>query len=137
MTSRHFRARRYERRPPASTIEKSHATRGASRSRWVSRLAGTMMLTVLGATVVYWFAALRETMTTSHASPTITPVSPQTNRTKLLFGGELNPRPERVIRLAAVLSMRKGAAAIVGGGYAPPHAVSLGAYIMPGMKLVA
>ena len=130
-------ARRNVCRPQASTTRKSHPRSGAFRSRWVHWLAGTVMFMLFGATLVYWIASLRETLTTSCALPTIAVVPPQENQAKLLFGGELIPSPERTIRLAGVLSLREGAAAIVSVGYAPAHVVSLGSNIMPGSRLFA
>ena len=130
-------ARRNVCRPQASTTRKSHPRSGAFRSRWVPWLAGAVMLILFGATLVYWIASLRETLATPRALPTIAVIPPQENQAKLLFGGELIHSPKRTIRLAGVLSLCEGAAAIVSVGDAPAHVVSLGANIMPGLKLSA
>lgn len=136
MTFRQSLARRYPGQSQASRVPRD-VMPDAFRSRWVLWVASTVMLMVLGATLAYWLVALRDTLAKPVASPATAPVVPAVDQARRLFGGELNPGRDRTVRLAGVLVLREGAAAILSVGDAPARAISSGAEIAPGMRLVA
>ena len=132
MRSRPTHTWRHKRRSHASATHEPHATLRGSHFWWV---ASAVMLVVLGATLLYWFAALSDTLATPRAAPTVAVAIPERSHAEFLFGGQLVP--SLTVRLAGVLSLREGAAAILAVGDAPARAISVGVSIMPEMKLVA
>src|SRR5579859_5824159 len=98
------------------------------------RLLSLALFAVFCATLTYWIA----TLTSLSGGPlpaaaARAPVSVEQAATP--FGGHLQRSVNQEVRLFGILALREGAAAIVGTGGEPPHAVSLGSTITQGAKL--
>jgi general secretion pathway protein C len=136
MTLRRARATRNGVNVPVRTVQVGPLLR-SPRSRWRNWLISTLMLGVFGTTVVYWFAELRNTWATPVTVPATARSVARTNQARRLFGGDLIHAPDRTVRLAGVLVLNKGAAAIVSVGDGPARAVSSGGQIDADVRLVA
>ncbi len=98
------------------------------------RLLSFALFAVFCATLAYWIVVL-----TAHPAPPpqAAAVAPSVSAedASLLFGGRLTHEVNRNIKLVGILSLREGAAAIVGVGDAPARAIALGSKITDGTTL--
>jgi general secretion pathway protein C len=98
------------------------------------RLLSLALFAVFCATLTYWIVVL----TAHHAPPPpAAAVAPSVSveDAAALFGGKLTREVNRNIKLVGILSLREGAAAIIGVGDDPARALALGSKITEGTTL--
>ncbi len=93
-----------------------------------------MLCAVLCAVATYWVVTLAAPAAPLAAAAARTPV--QTDDAAALFGGQLTHNPIQDLHLFGILSLPRGAAAIIGTGGDMPRTVSLGNKIVPDATLV-
>jgi general secretion pathway protein C len=96
------------------------------------RLLSLALFGVFCATAAWWMIALTSRAAVVPAAVVHSPLS--TGDAATLFGGKLVRNENQDIQLFGILSLRHGAAAIVGVNDEPPHAVSLGAPLVQGAE---
>jgi general secretion pathway protein C len=92
------------------------------------RLLSFALFAVFCATLTYWIVVLTARPPPPPQAAAVAPsVSPED--AAALFGGKLTHEVNRNIKLVGILSLREGAAAIIGVGDDPARAIALGSKI--------
>lgn len=98
------------------------------------RLLSFALFAVFCATLTYWIVVLTARPAPPPPAAAVAP-SVSVEDASALFGGKLTHEANRNIKLVGILALREGAAAIVGVGDEPPHAIALGNKIAEGTTL--
>ncbi|MEJ8800182.1 hypothetical protein WKR88_28270 [Trinickia caryophylli] len=98
------------------------------------RLLSFVTFAVFCATITYWVIVLSARPPAAPPAAAVAP-SVSVEDATALFGGKLTRDVNRSIKLFGILALREGAAAIVGVGDEPPHAIALGGRIGEDSKL--
>ncbi|MEX3628735.1 MAG: hypothetical protein VB138_03840 [Burkholderia sp.] len=97
------------------------------------RILSLALFAALCATATYWAITLSAHQAPLPAAAARAPL--RTEDAAVLFGGQLTHNPVEDIHLFGILSLRQGAAAIVGIGGDPARTITLGGDISQGTKL--
>lgn len=98
------------------------------------RLLSFVTFAIFCATITYWAIVLSARPPAAPAAAAVAP-SVSVEDATTLFGGKLTRDVNRSIKLFGILALREGAAAIIGVGDEPPHAIALGGRVGEDAKL--